>query len=117
MGACTATVDPDGFSYVDASGGYMVRCKITPSSSYAAGGDTIAASIIGLTQIQKLSFSGTSDGGSGVTTSYIAAPVYDSSNWNVTNVQVFQSAAASNPFTEASGNLSTITFDAVAWGF
>lgn len=119
MGAVTATIDADGYSPTDASNaGYMVRCKITMSSSYATGGDTIAASILGVGTITKLSFSGSSDGGSGTTTAYIAAPVYDTTKVNVTNIQVFQSAAASNPFTEVSSttNLSTVTFDAVAWG-
>lgn len=119
MGAVTATIDADGISPMDSSNaGIMVRCKITMSSSYATGGDTIAATILPLGQITKLSFSGSSDGGTGTTTAYIAAPVYDSSNVNVTNIQVFQSAAASNPFTEVGSNtnLSTVVFDAVAWG-
>ena len=118
MGAVTATIDADGYSPMDASNaGYMVRCKITMSNSYAAGGDTIAASILGLGRITKLSFSGSSDGGSGTTTAYIAAPVYDSSNANVTNVQVFATGSGNaQPLTEASGNLSAVVFDAVAWG-
>lgn len=118
MGAVTASIDADGYSPIDASNaGYMVRCKITMSASYAAGGDTIAASILGLGLITKMSFSGTSDGGVGTTTSYMAAPVYDSSKVNVTNIQVFDTGSASGqPFAEASGNLSTIVFDAIAWG-
>ncbi len=118
MGAVTATIDADGYSPMDASNaGYMVRCKITMSSSYAAGGDTIAAAILGLGRITKLNFSGSSDGGTGTTTAYIAAPVYDSSNANVTNIQVFDTGSASGqPFAEASGNLSAIVFDAIAYG-
>ena len=95
-----------------------MRCKITMSSSYATGGDTIAATILPLGQITKLSFSGSSDGGTGTTTAYIAAPVYDSSGVNVTNIQVFWSSGASSAFSEVTNatNLATVVFDAVAWG-
>jgi len=120
MGAVTATIDADGYSPVDASSaGYMVRCKITGSSSYATGGDTIAASILGLGRITKLSFSGSSDGGTGTTTAYIAAPVYDSSKTNVTNVQIFWTGASNSAvFAEITSgtDVSAVVFDAIAYG-
>lgn len=119
MGAVSATIDADGFSPIDGSiAGQMVRCKITGSASYTTGGDTIAASILGLNLISKLDLN-VSDGGTGTTTAYVATPVYDSSNVNVTNIQVFWTGAGANAVLAeiTSGtNLSAVVFDAIAWG-
>lgn len=121
MGAFTATVDADGYSPQDASNaGYAVRCKLTGSASYATGGDTIAGSTIGLGSITKLVITGGGDAAAGAgTASYQAIPVYDTSLVNVTKVQVFWTGAGfSGAFAEitATTNLSTIVFDAIAYG-
>lgn len=121
MGTVTATIDADGYSPMDASNaGYMVRCKITGSSSYATGGDTITAASLGLGSITKLVFSGGGDAAAGAgTAAYMAIPVYDTSLVNVTKIQVFWTGAGlSGTFAEITSttNLSAIVFDAVAWG-
>lgn len=117
MGAVTVAIDADGYSPVDASNaGYWVRCKITMSSSYAAGGDTITGAQLGLGSITKLELGA---GGVGIspTTAYLGAPVYDSSGVNVTKVQVFVTGSGNGvAFSEASGNLATVVFDAEAYG-
>ena len=118
MGACTVTIDTDGRSPVDASNaGYMIRAKVSPSTSYATGGDTISGSLFGIGTITKILFTGTS--GAGATTGYEASGVYDSTGVNVTKVQVFATGSGNQqPFAEiaAATNLSAQVFDCIAWG-
>jgi hypothetical protein len=113
MGACTVVLDGDAFSPIDGSNaGYMVRGQITMSSSYAAGGDTLAASAFGIGRITKLILSGSIGG---ATTGYDSSPVYSAGA--VVKVQAFVTGTASGqPLNEASGNLSTVIFDAIAYG-
>lgn len=117
MGTVSVVVDADGYSPQDASNaGYLVRGKITMSSSYAAGGDTITGALFGLGSITKLELAA---GGIGIspTTAYLGAPVYDSSGVNVTKIQVFVTGSGNGvAFSEASGNLSTVVFDCEAYG-
>lgn len=95
----------------------MVRGKITGSSSYATGGDTITGSLFGIGTITKIVFTGGSLAGGA--TGYEAAAVYDSTGVNVTKVQVFGTGSANQqPFAEvpAATNLSTAVFDCIAYG-
>ena len=121
MGAWTAILDPDGYSPYDGSnGGIAVRCKLSPSSSYLTGGDTIAGSIVGLGTITKviIGFSGIASG-TVETITYGANPVYDSSNANVTAIQIFWTGAGlSGSFAEITSgtDLHLQLFDAVVYG-
>lgn len=118
MGAVTVAGDSDGHTPMDGSNaGYIKRVKITMSSSYATGGDTIATTAVGFGQITKCMI-GASDGGVGTTGSYLAAPVYDSTGVTLTNIQVFWSGSLSAVFTEVTNgtNLSTVVFDAWLMG-
>lgn len=54
MGACTFTVDSDGYSPIDSSSGWMVRGTLNLSSSYATNGDTVTPALFGLGEIKKM---------------------------------------------------------------
>lgn len=54
MGACTVAIDDSGYSPMDCSVGYAVRCKVTLSGNYATGGDSITPALFGLGNLVKL---------------------------------------------------------------
>lgn len=118
MGNLTTSVDIDGRTMLDSgNGGVLVRFQLTMSSLYATGGDSFLPNALGLGTITKVIINNASIGGN--TTAYTATPVYATSGGpSVTKVQAFVSGTAGQPMTEVSANtnLSTVTFDAIAFG-
>jgi len=115
-GVCTGSVDADGFSPLDGSNnGYMVNGTIVLSTSYAAGGDTIAASVYGLGRITNMVVM--PDVITAGTNAVVLAAIPASGT--ITKVQAFWSGAATNAvMTEVAANtdLSGYTANVIVFG-
>jgi hypothetical protein len=77
----------------------VVTGQLSPSTSYAAGGESFTASMFGISRLERLTVMPALGG-------YLAAP--DMTN---SKVKIFQNAAGAGAFAEVSGNLSAQKFD------
>ena len=82
----------------------VVTGQLSPSATYAAGGESFTASMFGLSRIERLTVMPALGG-------YLAAP--DMTN---SKVKIFQNAAGAGAFAEVTGNLSAQKFDFEAIG-
>lgn len=117
MGTVTFARDADAdWPQVSGEIGWGIGGTITMSSSYATGGDTITAASVGLGAIRKIIICGAGTvGAAPATTAYLISPVQANP---IVLIQAFQSAAASNPFTEVSAatSLATVSVSVIIFG-
>jgi len=117
-GVCTGTVDADGFSPMNGSNaGYMVHGQIVLSTSYAVGGDTIAASVFGIGRITDMIIQGANVIAAG-TNAVVLSP-HVATDGSVDKVQAFWSGAATNSvLTQVAANtdLSGYTAQVIVFG-
>ena len=93
-GVATATIDADGFSPQDGSNaGWRVFGVVTMSTSYATGGDTIAAASFGIGRITMMNFTG-EDVVTAGTNSVLLTPVFTSGA--VVKIQAFWTGATTS---------------------
>jgi len=83
----------------------VVTGQLSPSATYASGGESFTPTMFGLGKIQRLTVMAATGG-------YLPAP--DMTN---SKVKIFQNAAGAGAFAEVSGDLSAQKFDFEAVGF
>jgi len=84
---------------------FVVTGRLSPSTSYAANGESFTPSMFGLSKIESLIVMPSTGG-------YLPAP--DMTN---SKVKIFQNAAGAGAFAEVSGDLSAQQFRFEAVGF